>query len=223
MDHIEVDAAGVPSPLSARHVPYIALTAGETSVRRDLVSGADGWITYRNPGPFDRYPQIDVLLARYEGTPRGPVDGNRLSPYRQFHCMERLVCQGCGRRSAARSHGNGVLWVLPKALETGEPAPLAGPSDMPPSCARCAVHWCPVLAERGRLLCWVGEAEVTGVYADVYPPPKGIMVPERYVPLEDEQTLSAAVATRLVRDLRQVTLADESDVAELLAHQRRSC
>ncbi|MEU9763472.1 hypothetical protein AB0D98_27900 [Streptomyces sp. NPDC047987] len=219
MDHIEVDAAGVPSPLSARHVPYIALTAGETPVRRDLVSGVDGWITYRNPGPFDRYPQIDVLLARYEGTPGGRVDGSQLFPYRQFHCMERLVCQGCGRSPAARHPEYGALWVLTKVLETGEPAPLAGPSDMPPSCARCALRWCPVLAHRGRLLCWVGEADVTGVYADLYPPPKGTMVPERYVPLDDEQTLSAAVATRLVRDLRRVTLAEESDVAELAAQE----
>ncbi|MFJ5726084.1 hypothetical protein [Streptomyces sp. NPDC093149] len=205
-----------PSPLNARHVPYIAMTADEKSPAPDLVKGPDGWIAYRTPGPYDRHPGIDVLLARTEGTPGGKVDGGRLSPLRQFHCMDLRRCQGC-RRPATHVPKKGTLWVLTEFLETGERSAITGPTDMPPSCARCALRRCPVLEERGRQLLWVRQAPVYGVFADLYPPPKGIRVLEQLVPLRNERVMSAAVATRLARDLREVTFADPEFVAALAA------
>ncbi|MFI9630974.1 hypothetical protein [Streptomyces sp. NPDC052042] len=47
-----------------------------------------------------------------------------------------------------------------------------------------------------------------------------LRVPERYVPLDDEQTLSAATAPRLGSDLRKVTLVDGSDVAGRAVRRR---
>ncbi|MFF8617929.1 hypothetical protein [Streptomyces sp. NPDC015350] len=205
--------------LRAGHVPYIAMTAGEQWPKPKLVADRNGWINYQRPGPCDRYPSFDVLLARTEGTPSGPVDGHRLSPLRQFRCMADLRCQGCGG-PATRIPGRGILWVRTMYRPAGERTPLTGLTDMPPSCARCALHRCPVLTDRGRQLLWVARAEVYGVYADLYPPPTGVAVPERLVRLEDEKVLSAAVATRLVRDLQHVTPADLAEVAELAARQR---
>ncbi|MFF8917406.1 hypothetical protein ACF08M_29885 [Streptomyces sp. NPDC015032] len=200
-------------------MPYIAMTANEWLPVPDLVAGQDGWIAYRTPGPYDRYPDIDVLLARTEGTPGGRVDGAHLSAIRQFHCMDRLLCQGCGR-PATYVPGKGWLWVLTEFLESGQPTAVTGPTDMPPSCARCALHKCPVLKRRGRQLLWVAEADVYGVYADLYPPPSGAVVTEQLVPLEDQTTLSTAVASRLVRMVHRATPADRGLVAELAAQQQ---
>ncbi|WP_331759674.1 hypothetical protein [Streptomyces anulatus] len=45
-------------------MPFIAVTAGEGGLEiPKLVTGADGWIQYASPGPYDRYPDMDVLLA----------------------------------------------------------------------------------------------------------------------------------------------------------------
>ncbi|MFJ2629203.1 hypothetical protein ACIO6T_39060 [Streptomyces sp. NPDC087532] len=208
----------VPGPLEATHVPYIAMTANERSPVPDLVPGPGGWIAYRTPGPYDRYPGIDVLLARTEGTPGGKVDGSRLSAPRQIHCMDRRRCQGCGK-PATHVPKKGTLWVLTEFRKNGERTPVTGLTDMPPSCARCALHWCPVLQERGRQLVWVREAELVGVFATVYPPPRGTAVPEQLVLWADQRTLSAAVATRLVCDLQKVTPADQEFVARLAAQQ----
>ncbi|MFE4333250.1 hypothetical protein ACFRQM_28670 [Streptomyces sp. NPDC056831] len=213
------DLAVPPSPLKAQHVPYIAMTADEESPAPDLVKGSDGWIAYRTPGPYDRYPGIDVLLARTVGTPGGGVDGSRLSAVRQFHCMDRRWCQGCSK-PATHVPGMGTLWVLTEFLETGKRTTIKGPTDMPPSCARCALRRCPVLAERGQQLLWVRQAEIYGVFADLYPPP-GVIVPEKLVPLRNKRVMSAAVATRLVRDLREVTFADPAFVADLAAQLGR--
>ncbi|MFF3127107.1 hypothetical protein ACFVRD_33480 [Streptomyces sp. NPDC057908] len=208
-----------PSPLKAQHVPYIAMTAGEDSPAPDLVKGPDGWIAYRTPGPYDCYPGFDVLVARTVGTPGGRVDGSQLSALRQFLCMDLRRCQGCGK-PATHVRGKGTLWVLTEFLETGKPTAVKGPTDMPPSCARCALRRCPVLEERGRQLLWVRQAPVFGVFADLYPPP-GVIVSEQLVPLRNERVMSAAVATRLVRDLREVTFADPEFVADLAAQLGR--
>ncbi|MFI5752334.1 hypothetical protein ACIBBE_42290 [Streptomyces sp. NPDC051644] len=212
------DDVVVAGPLQATHMPYIAMTANERFPVPDLVPGPGGWIAYRTAGPYDRYPGIDVLLARTEGAPGGKVDGALLSPMRQFDCMDRRRCQGCGD-PASYVPGKGTLWVRTKVRETGESTPRTGPTDMPPSCARCALHWCPVLEERGRQLLWVRKAELVGVFATVYPPPRGTAVPEQLVLWADQRTLSAAVATRLVCDLQKVTPADREFVARLAAQQ----
>lgn len=224
----EVTAPGA-GPLAVAHVPYMALTEGEGAFEvPDLVVGRDYWIEYRVAGEWDRYPGIDILLARPTGAPSGKTDGTKVSPYRQFHCMDRLLCQGCGLPAARNpDHPGEVLWVQAQNRRNGEPTASTGPTDMPPSCARCALHWCPVLTRRGRRLVWVREAEVFGVYGDLYPPPRGIIVPEQLVPLDDQQRLSCAVGTRLARDLQRVRLADRAAVEELAARQstqtRPSC
>ncbi|WP_073224297.1 hypothetical protein [Streptomyces sp. NBRC 110465] len=220
----------VPSPLDTRHVPFIAVTAGEGGLDIPRVAKrADGWIRYETPGPYDRYPDTDVLLARTRGTgPCGPPDGNVLSPFRQAHCMLNRRCQGCGL-PAERSDA-GVLVVLPAVRSDGRPGATSGVSDMPPSCARCALRCCPVLSARGRRLLWAREAEVIGVYGEVLLPPDGAERPaeasravpgavrwlsERLVLFEDGRTLSATVATRLVCDLRRVSDADPRHIADL--------
>ncbi|MER5617747.1 hypothetical protein [Streptomyces sp. NPDC002215] len=215
------DSACAPHPLDVGHVPYIALTKGEKCLATpDLVVGRDGWIEYRQPGPWDRHPHYEVLLARTVGTPSGRPDGNQLSPHRQFHCQDGLLCQGCAAPAARNPASRpAVLWVLPATNPDGSPAGFTGHSDMPPSCARCALHRCPVLKERGSRYLWVAECDAVAVWADLYLPPKGTRATERLVPLTDERRLSAAVATRLVRDLREVTEADRGQIEELAAAQ----
>ncbi|MFF4859964.1 hypothetical protein ACFY2N_34360 [Streptomyces rubiginosohelvolus] len=220
-------------PLDTSHIPFIALTEGEGRLDfTGLKPGADGWITYANPGPYDRYPETEVLLARTAGAvPGGRPDGNVLSPYRHAHCTLNRLCQGCGA-PAARGD-DGLLHVLPATRPDGSPAATSGITDMPPSCARCALHRCPVLAARGRKLLWAKEAEVIGVYAEVFAPPrleKGVptlpsslsRLSDQLVPFDDVRTLStlsASVATRFVCDLRRVTEADPRHVTELARQQ----
>ncbi|MFF2227005.1 hypothetical protein ACFVV7_27230 [Streptomyces globisporus] len=200
-------------------MPFIAVTEGEGRLDfTGLEPGADGWITYANPGPYDRYPETEFLLARTEHTaPSGRPDGNVLSPYRQAHCMLNRLCQGCGE--PAERSDSGVLFVLPATRADGRPAARSGPSDMPPSCARCALHYCPVLTDLGRMPLWVARAEVIGVYAEVFSPSRrGLRgrLSDRFVPFDDDEgTASAAVATRYVCDLRRVSDADPGHIAEL--------
>ncbi|MGW5927201.1 hypothetical protein ACWF2L_13250 [Streptomyces anulatus] len=207
-----------PGPLDTAHTPFIALTEGE--VRLDtsgLVPKPDGWIDYKNPGPYDRYPDTEFLLARTADTvPSGRPLATVLCPYRQAHCILNRLCQGCGAPAARSEHG--ILYVLPARRRDGTAAAFSGPSDMPPSCARCAFHFCPVLADRGRNLQWVTQSELIAVYGTVFPPPDagGLrMLPEQQVLLDDEQTLSATVVTRLVCDLRQITQADRGHLLTL--------
>lgn len=214
----ELPPGEAPGPLEATHVPFIALTEGEGHLDFSGVEpDDDGWITYATPGPYDRYPDMDILLARTDHTvPSGRPDGNVLSPYRQAHCMLNRLCQGCGE--PAERSDDGVLFVLPATRGDGSPAARSGPTDMPPSCARCALHRCPVLTNLGRMLLWVAQAEVIGVYAEVFlPARRGVRggLSDRFVPIDDERTASAAVATRYVCDLRRVSEADPGHIAEL--------
>ncbi|MFI1226215.1 MULTISPECIES: hypothetical protein [unclassified Streptomyces] len=204
-----------PGPLEATHVPFIALTAGEGHLDfSTLEPGDDGWITYATPGPYDRYPDMDVLLARTDcAAPSGQPDGNVLCPYRQAHCMLNRLCQGCGE--PAEHSDRGVLYVLPATRRDGSPAVFRGLSDMPPSCARCALRRCPVLTDRGRKLLWVAQAEVIGVYAELFSPGHRGSLPDRLVRFDEERKLSGAVATRFVCDLRRVAEAIPSHIAEL--------
>ncbi|MFJ7412842.1 hypothetical protein ACIQWZ_18795 [Streptomyces sp. NPDC098077] len=202
-------------------MPFIAVTAGEGGLEiPKLVPGADGWIQHASPGPYDRYPDMEVLLARTVGTvPSGAPDGNVLSPYRQTHCVLNRLCQGCGE--PAERGPQGALYVLPATRADGSEAAFSGVSDMPPSCARCAFRRCPVLSSRGRRLLWVRQAEVIGVYAEVFLPHRRGYCPETLVLLDDERTLSASVATRTVCDLRQVSDADPRHIKELAGLARR--
>ncbi|MGW1411884.1 hypothetical protein [Streptomyces sp. NPDC002403] len=213
--------SGARGPLDTAHMPYIALTSGERHLYvPSLVTRADGWIDYRESTPYARYPDFDVLLQVTAGrVPSGPADGSVLSPYRQAHCMINLLCQGCGV-PAATSPDGWRLWVLPAASRTGGPAATTGCTDMPPSCARCAIHWCPVLERRGRKMLWVAQADLVGVYASLFPPSAvGHVVKEQLVRLEDEQKLSAAAATRFVRELRKAFEVDPAVIIELARHQ----
>ncbi|MGW2105021.1 hypothetical protein [Streptomyces sp. NPDC001948] len=213
-------ASGTPGPLDTAHMPYIALTAGEQRLHvPELVIGADGWVNYRYPTPYDRYPDSEVLLMRTVGAvPSGRPDGNLLSPFRQAHCMLNLLCQGCGAPAAISPEG-WRLWVLRATSRTGGPAATTGYTDMPPSCARCALHWCPVLSKAGRKLLWVAEADLVGIYGTLFPPVTGQVVQEKLVLLDNERELSAAVATRFVRNLQRVREVDQAVIAELARHQ----
>ncbi|MFJ5734024.1 hypothetical protein [Streptomyces microflavus] len=218
------------SPLDTSHTPFVASTEGEGSLHIPrLVPGADGWIQYATPGPFDRYPETEVLLARTAGAElSGRPDGNVVVPYRQAHCMINRHCQGCG--FPAQHCEKGLLTVLTATRSDGSAAATSGKSDVPPSCARCALRYCPVLSARGRRMLWVGRAEVIGVYAEEFLPPsrdgrlaktahtlpgpvRGLS--EQLVLFDDERTLSASVATRFVCDLQQVSDADPRHIAEL--------
>lgn len=238
--HGPVPAAppGDPLAVSARHMPFMALTTGERGLHvPPLTTSEDGWITYRDPSPYDRYPGFDVLLMRTVGSPSGRPVGSQVSPFRQALCMIELACQGC-RRPAARNpaepdEGYGhPLFVLPRRRADGSPNPVEGLTDMPPSCAACALAWCPVLQERGQQLVWAGQAELVGVYGSLYVPGASGMLEEQYVELAEDagdgeqepgpSVLSAVVAERFVRNLQNVTPADPAVVRQLAAQQDRA-
>ncbi|MGW2590320.1 helix-turn-helix transcriptional regulator [Streptomyces sp. NPDC001515] len=216
------------SPLDVSHVPFIALTQGEGELdvpEHELVVREDGWLAYRAETSFDRCPGMDVLLARTTGsTPSGAVNGAALSPYRQSHCMVERRCQGCGGL-AARSP-LGLLFVLAATRRDGRPSGKTGLTDMPPSCARCALSHCPALDKQGRHLVWAREAEVSAVYGHVLLPPSaapGLPISdERLVSLDDEPTLSATVATRFACDLQAVADADEGEIRAMADETARA-
>lgn len=223
---------GDPLAVPARHMPFVALTTGERGLYvPPLAITTDGWVRYTDPSPYDRYPGFDVLLMRTVGSPAGRPVGAQVSPYRQALCMVELACQGC-RRPAARnpdgpSTGYGhPLFVLPRHHADGSLNPAAGLTDMPPSCAACAVSWCPVLQERGRQLVWAARAELVGVFGRLYVHGAGAMREERYVELAGDETeerkLSAVVANSFVRDLQDVTPANPAVISRLAAEQIRA-
>ncbi|MFJ8762101.1 hypothetical protein [Streptomyces cyaneofuscatus] len=218
----------------------MALTTGERGLHvPPLTTAEDGWLSYRDPSPYDRYPGFDVLLMRTLGSPFGRPVGARVSPFRQALCMVELACQGC-RRPAARNAFGHPLFVLPqRRADNTTRYPATGLTDMPPSCAACALSWCPVLKDRGRQLVWAERADLVGVYGSLFVPGTS-MLEEQYVQLSDDEDdpdedqkpdhgdgdasprpnfLSAVVAERFVRDLQDLTPADPAYVRELAARQ----
>lgn len=230
-----VPAAPPADPLAvpATHMPFMALTTGERGlyVPPLTITKDDGWVRYIDPSPYDRYPGFDVLLMRTLGSPSGRPVGAQVCPYRQALCMVELLCQGCRRPAARNPDGPSTgfghpLFVLPRHHSDGSLNPAAGITDMPPSCAACAVSWCPVLQERGRQLVWAARAELVGVFGRLYVPGTGGMREERYVELAgtevEERKLSTVVANSFARDLQDVTPADPDVVRRLAAEQTRT-
>ncbi|MFG3429475.1 hypothetical protein [Streptomyces californicus] len=236
---------GSPLAVPAGHMPLIALTSGERGLYvPPLTTTPDGWVRYRDPSPFDRYPGFDVLLMRTVGSPSGHPIGAQVSPYRQARCMVELACQSCGRPSArnpagpANGHGQ-RLFVLPRHRADGSPSPVEGRTDMPPSCAACARLWCPLLQRQGRQLVWAARAELVGVYGALFVPGQPVRV-EQFVPFDEGDqdgeesaggrggegpgpgALSAVVAERFVRDLQEVTPADPAVIRYLAARENRA-
>ncbi|MER8197622.1 hypothetical protein ABTY00_27155 [Streptomyces microflavus] len=218
----------------------MALTTGERGLHMpSLTTTTDGWLSYCDSSPQDRYPGFDVLLMRTVGSPSGRPVGAQVSPYRQALCMVELACQGC-RRPAARNEQGHPLFVLPRWRADGTTQyPAQGRTDMPPSCAGCALSWCPVLNDRGRQLLWAGRAELVGVYGSLFVPGTTGALEEQYVELapdeddaeeepalDEEGTgpnlLSAVVAERFVRDLQDVTPANPDQIRKLAAQQGRA-
>ncbi|MFI1189765.1 hypothetical protein [Streptomyces californicus] len=237
-------ASECPLAVPAGHMPFIALTAGEGGLWvPPLKKTDDGWVRYTNPSPYDRYPGFDVLLTRTIGSPAGRPIGAQVSPYRQVLCMVELLCQGCGRPAArnpespaAAGYGH-PLFVLPRRRADGSPSPVEGRTDMPPSCAACALRWCPLLQKQGRQLVWAARAELVGVYGTLCVPGAGGVRTERFVPFDEDDAdvagntgddgpgaaaLSTVVAERFVRDLRKVTPADPDVIKYLAARQDRA-
>lgn len=223
---------GDPLAVPARHMPFMALTTNERGLYvPPLTTTKDGWVRYIDPSPYDRYPGFDVLLMRTVGSPCGRPVGAQVSPYRQALCMVELACQGCGRPAARNPDGPSTgyghpLFVLPRHRLDGSLNPAAGLTDMPPSCAACAVSWCPVLQKRGRQLVWAARAELVGVFGSLYVRGAGGILEEQYVELAgdevEERKLSAVVAERFARDLQDVTPADPDVIRRLAAEQTRA-
>ncbi|MGW1440415.1 hypothetical protein ACWD7M_34855 [Streptomyces griseus] len=97
-------------PLDTHHVPFIAVSAGGGGLDIPrLTAGADGWIQYVTPGPCDRYPDTDVLLARTVcAVSSGPPDGTVLwvaeADPTHIRQLASRACRGDG--ASARTSGD---------------------------------------------------------------------------------------------------------------------
>ncbi|MFJ4609588.1 hypothetical protein [Streptomyces griseus] len=100
----------VTVPLDTHHVPFIAVSAGGGGLDIPrLTAGADGWIQYVTPGPCDRYPDTDVLLARTVcAVSSGPPDGTVLwvaeADPTHIRQLASRACRGDG--ASARTSGD---------------------------------------------------------------------------------------------------------------------
>lgn len=99
---------------------------------------------------------------------RGPERMRKLNTRRQWRCMNKLLCQVCGRPASDPATGR-IPWALTSTVfeQTG---PFSGRTNAPPTCWRCipkALEECPMLREDFAVFT-VARVMSAGVLADLY-------------------------------------------------------
>ncbi|GAA2268554.1 hypothetical protein GCM10010149_06730 [Nonomuraea roseoviolacea subsp. roseoviolacea] len=178
--------------------PYVIGWTGEAVAHR-LVwrRGAQGEkLAYADSRPGD-YAQ-GVLRLRQRGTRAGRPDFKTVNTRRQWRCMERALCQVCGRSAVDQESGR-VWWLL-----SGSEGPGEGYTNAPPTCPACipeAIAGCPHL-RRHAAVCTVGAWLPFAVRADVfvpYVPPVRPVAINALVPFSDERSRLCVARELVVR------------------------
>jgi hypothetical protein len=157
---------GVPAP--GLPVPYVTAWSGEELPHdvhfRYHPEAAGLRLTYRNPHPDDwRY---GVLRARHLLHRGGRPEWTRVNTYRQWRCMDRLLCRVCAE--PARDPATRRIWWLLASQDGGEAE--KGYTNAPPTCRSCipaAIGACPKL-RAGAAVYTVGSCRLWAVLGDEF-------------------------------------------------------
>ncbi|MEU6997902.1 hypothetical protein [Nonomuraea sp. NPDC046570] len=145
-----------------------------------------------------------VLRLRQSQKRTGRPDFKTVNTRRQWRCMEKRLCQVCGRSAVDRDTGR-TWWLL---SSTGDGDYGDGYTNAPPTCRACipeAIAFCPHLRRNAEVFT-VGRCSLYGVRADVFLPYLAPIQPaERNVVLRfDDYSLPHAIARELLVRLSDV-------------------
>lgn len=201
-------------------VPYITAWSGEAlSLALGFASHPESTglrLTYLDPVPTDWI--YGVLRARQGLTHGGRPEWKLVHALRQWRCMERRLCQVCGR-SAVDGETGRTWWLL--ADDEDEAGPQVGYANAPPTCRKCmpeAVRSCPRLRQ-GAMAFTVSDCEPYAVLGHIFRPlARGVELVEQNVMvlLEEFQRLECMLAHQLVvllHDLQPIELHVLQDLA----------
>jgi hypothetical protein len=129
--------------------------------------------------------------------------------------MARLYCQVCAE--PAHRTDDGVLWLLPETVTANTDWPHTLLVVEPPvcvSCARLAVRVCPALSRGRHVLVRAESYPVYGVNGLLYRegPHGPVLVDERAVLPHGDTGARWMLASKLVRELIDITVLDGGDI-----------
>jgi len=196
--------------------PYVAARSTELPTREsELIidfASCGPRLAYRNTRPEDR-DHHGNLWARVSQSTGGRVLYDCMNVHRQRACMEQLLCQVCGGPADRNEHG----WLfLDWRREDSPPTwPEKSITSMPPLCAehaRVSVRQCPFLRRSEYAVLRVRKPQPYGVSGAVYQlTDTGWHTSENDVLSPyDQPRLPGMLASRLHRQLRNVTVVDTS-------------
>ncbi|WP_329084105.1 hypothetical protein [Streptosporangium sp. NBC_01469] len=196
-------------------VPYVIAHADEVAPQRLRFARRPlGGLRLAYDDPRRGDMACGVLRVRVLNNRQGPPQWRKLNTLRQWRCMEKLLCQVCGR--AATDPGTGrIPWIMTDTAFRELPEdPAGGLTSAPPTCRACipeALATCPQL-RISQVVCTVARAEPAAVLADMFTPGPGLRATPTgehnvEISLGDEVLLPYALATQLivqVHDLQPV-------------------
>ncbi|GAA4219424.1 hypothetical protein FHR32_000388 [Streptosporangium album] len=187
-------------------VPFVIAHAGESAPQslsfvNKPFSGLR--LVYDNPRRGDEVGR--VLRARVLNNRRGEPQWKLLNTARQWRCMEKLLCQVCGRVATDPKTGR-IPWITTATAFREIPGDAdSGLTSAPPTCAACipeSLSMCPRLHVSSAV--WtVARREPAAILADMYSPDlngRPVHTGERnfFVGLDEPDLLRYALATQLV-------------------------
>ncbi|WP_143590999.1 hypothetical protein [Thermoactinospora rubra] len=160
---------------TAMTVPYVIAWSGEAVPHRLVFvpHRASGGLRLDYPDPLPDDRVNDLLWARVKLNRRGEPMWRLLNSRRQRRCMERHLCQVCGRPAGDLETGR-TWWVITETAfrAIGDDGGL---TNAPPTCPRCipeSLRWCPQLRKSATVYT-ATRAEPAGVLAEVFEPSLG--------------------------------------------------
>lgn len=187
-------------------VPYVIAHADE-AVAQPLVFVRQPLNVLRLSYAKPRYGDEvrGVLRARVHDTRQGPPQWRMLNTARQWRCMDKNLCQVCGRAATDPETGR-IPWITTATAFEAIPGALdSGFTSAPATCAACvpeSLNSCPQLHMSSAV--WtVATATPAAVLADMFRPgPAGQAVHTGehnvFVGLDRWDLLRCALATQLV-------------------------
>lgn len=197
-------------------VPYVVSWSSELvdfETQLDVKWASDGpKLGYRYERPSDRVGRDEVLWGRMAYVPGvGRPEFDSMHPGRQYVAMYSMKCQICGHPASRNEDG----WLFLDWRKHYDPPtwPERSLTGMPPLCeahARLSIAECPHLRKTEFVVLRVRTPRLWGYSGTPYKlTADGWTVDERdaLLPIGDPN-LRAVIATRLYRELRNVTVVD---------------
>jgi hypothetical protein len=209
-------------------VPYVIAYSGE-AIPQQLTFQS------RTPGGA-RLSYVDshrgdevqgVLRARVRENRTGSPQWRKLNTLRQWRCMEKALCQVCGR-PATDAHTGRILWIITAtAFRQIVGHTNMGYTNAPPTCLTCipeALATCPQLHTSADIYS-VGRSDPAAILADMFVPGlnrRAVPTGEHnvFVHLSWTDLLPYALATQLIVRLHDLQPLPPSSLLMLRSPRR---